>query len=76
MDDFNRTDVDAVHRAMIDADARAEERREKMPSSSEAIKRHAKDLEDVREKILDRLPPEVRQTYPKRSGSRTKDCSL
>ena len=35
-----------------------------MPSSANALRMHAKELHEVREKILDRLPPEVRATYP------------
>lgn len=71
MENFTRTDAHAIDRAMIEAEEKAEERRDKMPSSAEAISRHAKELEVVREKILDRLPEEVRLTYPRRRDGGT-----
>jgi hypothetical protein len=64
MDGFTRTDAHAVHRAMIEAQRQAEERREAMPSSASALLAHAAELHAVREKILDRLPAEVRRSYP------------
>ena len=64
MDDFTRIDAHAVHRAMIEAEHQAEERKERMPSSASALLTHAAELYAAREKILDRLPPEERRTYP------------
>ncbi len=64
MDEFTRTDAHAVNRAMIEARHLADERKEKMPSSANALRMHARELHAVREKILDRLPPEVRAAYP------------
>ena len=68
MEDFNRTDAHAVDRAMIEAEHQAKEREKKMPSSASALLRHAAELYAVREKILDRLPEEVRGTYPPRKS--------
>ncbi len=64
MEEFTRGDAHAVNRAMFEAQHQAEERKEKMPSSANALRMHARELHAVREKILDRLPPEVRSTYP------------
>ncbi len=64
MEDFARIDAHAVHGAMIEAEHQAKERQDTMPSSAEALANHAKELYAVREKILDRLPAEVRLTYP------------
>ena len=64
MDEFTRLDAHAVNRAMIEAQHQADERKNKMPSSANALRMHAQELHAVREKILDRLPPEVRATYP------------
>jgi hypothetical protein len=64
MEDFTRTDAHAVRRAMMNAEAEAKERKDKMPSSASALLRHAAELYTVREKILDRLPKEVRNAYP------------
>jgi hypothetical protein len=66
MEDFDRTDAHAVHRAMIEAEHQAAERKETMPSSASALLTHAAQLRAVREKILDRLPDEVRNAYPRR----------
>jgi len=64
MEDFTRTDAWVVNHAMVSAEAKAKDRQEKMPSSAQALERIALELYAVREKILDRLPPEVRLTYP------------
>jgi len=64
MEEFTRIDAHAVHSAMVSAAAEAKEREEKMPSSASALLRHAADLYTVREKILDRLPKQVRDAYP------------
>lgn len=64
MEEFTRDDVHAVNRAMLEARHLAEERKDKMPSSANALRMHARELHAVREKILDRLPPEVRVAYP------------
>jgi hypothetical protein len=64
MEEFTRIDAHAVHSAMLNAEAEAKERQEKMPSSASALFRHATELYTVREKILDRLPKEVRNAYP------------
>ena len=64
MEDFTRTDAHAVDRAMVTAEAMAKEQQEKRSSSAAALGRHARELYAVREKILDRLPAEVRLTYP------------
>ncbi len=64
MEDFTETDVWVVHHPMVSAEAKAKQRREKVPSSAEALERIAAELYAVREKILDRLPAEVRLTYP------------
>lgn len=64
MDDFTPIDAHAVHAAMIEAKHQAGERRERMPTSAEALDRHAADLKNVRDKILDRLPAEIRRAYP------------
>lgn len=61
---FDRNDVHAVHMAMVESAHQASERDEKMPSSALALRAHAAALRVVREKILDRLPPEVRRYYP------------
>lgn len=53
---------------MLTAEAMAKEREEKMPSSASALLRQAAKLYAVREKILDRLPEELRRTYPPRKG--------
>lgn len=63
MTEFDRNDAHAVHMAMVEAKHQAEEREEKMPSSANALRTHAARLRIVREKILDRLPPEVRKDY-------------
>lgn len=64
MEDFTRTDAHAVNRAMIEAAHQAEERKEKMPSSANALLTHAAELRAVRDKILDRLPEEIRKACP------------
>ena len=64
MEEFTRDDVHAVNRAMLEARHLAEERKDKMPSSASALRMHARELHALREKILDRLPPEVRVAYP------------
>lgn len=64
MEDFTKIDAHAVHRAMIEAKHQAKERAERMPSSAQALEGHAAQLKDVLNKILDRLPPEVRRLYP------------
>ena len=51
MEEFTRIDAHAVHSAMMNAEAEAKEREEKMPSSASALLRHAADLYTVREKI-------------------------
>ena len=66
MEEFTRTDAHAVHHALLNAEALAREREEKMPSSASALLAHAAELYAVREKILDRLPEEIRRTYPPR----------
>jgi hypothetical protein len=55
MDDFTLIDVGAVHRAMVEALAQAEERR-RGSISQEALRQHAAQLKVVRDRILDRLP--------------------
>jgi len=50
MEDFNRIDAHAVHRAMIEAEHQAKERQDRMPSSANALAAHAEDLYAVREK--------------------------
>lgn len=64
MQEFTRDDAHAVNRAMLEARHLAEERKDKMPSSANALRMHARELHALREKILDRLPPEVRIAYP------------
>lgn len=63
---FTPADAEAVHSAARQYKAGGEARKEKMPSSAEALRRHAERLEIVRDKILERLPPEQRARYPKR----------
>ena len=50
MDDFNVVDANAVDHAMLEARAKAEERREKMPTSAAVIEEQARILEVVRDK--------------------------
>jgi hypothetical protein len=59
---FEPMDVHAVHRAMIEAEHQARERKERMPSSSEAFRGHAAQLRIVLEKLLERLPDQ-RKNY-------------
>lgn len=66
MDEFTRTDAWVVNQAALNAKHEAEERKEKMPSSAEALQRQADQLEIVRDKIVDRLPSEHRAPYLKR----------
>jgi hypothetical protein len=68
MDDFTPTDAWVVDHAMVSAEDKARERQEKMPSSAQALQEIARALYAVREKILDRLPPEARRAYPPRGG--------
>lgn len=63
-DEFTPVDANIVHAAMMDAKQEAKERAEKMPSSSQAFERRAQNLKILLNKILDRLPPEVRRAYP------------
>lgn len=44
MEDFTLTDAHTVHCAMMNAEAEAKEREEKMPSSANALLRHAAEL--------------------------------
>jgi hypothetical protein len=44
VEDFTCTDVHAVNRAMIEAAHQAEERKEKMPSSANALLTHSAEL--------------------------------
>ena len=69
MDDFNVVDANAVDHAMLEARAKAEERREKMPTSAAAIEEQARILEVVRDKIVERLPEEQRHPYLRRRGN-------
>ena len=73
MEEFTGIDAHAVHRAMIEAEHQAEERKDRMPSSAGALLLHARELYAVREKILDRLPPEVRRSYPPRKRDSAPD---
>jgi hypothetical protein len=66
MEDFTVTDAWAVHPAARNAEHEAQERREMMPSSAEALQRHADLLEIVKDKIVQRLPPEHRAPYLRR----------
>lgn len=61
MDEFSPTDA---HRAAREARHQAEERREKTPTAAKVLLLHAAELEAVRDKILDRLPEQVRKAYP------------
>lgn len=63
MDEFTRIDACAVNQAALNAKHEAEERKEKMPSSAEALQRHAELLDIVKDKIVERLPPEQRAPY-------------
>jgi hypothetical protein len=67
MSDFTPTHAHVVHQAMVEAKHEAKERRERMPSSADALERRAAELLIVRNMILDRLPPEHhshRLAYP------------
>lgn len=61
---FSAIDAQAVHHAMVTARHEASERRERMPSSADALERQADELLIVRNKILGRLSAEVRLAYP------------
>jgi hypothetical protein len=63
MEDFTRADAHSVRHAMLNAKAAADERRAKMPSSAESFDRQAAELKATLEKILDRLPKEMRDPY-------------
>lgn len=62
--EFDFTDACAAHRAMLEAIIQAVERKEKMPSSSTAIARHAQELKRLRNKILDGLSERERAAFP------------
>jgi hypothetical protein len=56
MDDFTLIDAGAVHRAMVEALAQAEERRSLARARRRRLRQHAAQLKVVRDRILDRLP--------------------
>lgn len=60
---FTLTEVDAVHHAIQEAKATANDRREKMPSSAQAFDRQAAQLKTVLDKMLRGFPPDVRRRY-------------
>jgi hypothetical protein len=60
---FDGLDLHAVNHAMLNMEAEAKSREERMPSSAEAMRRFAARLRIVREKLLNRLPDE-RKNYP------------
>lgn len=64
MDDFTPIDAHAVHHAMLNTREAAKKRRAKSPSSADSFERQADELKIVRDKILDRLPPDVHRSYP------------
>ena len=64
---FTPADAGAVHQAMIEAEAQAAERKERMPNSAKALEKQAGRLAAVRDKIVERLPAEERTPYPKRA---------
>lgn len=64
---FTPADAGAVHQAMIEAEAQAAERKERMPNSAKALEKQAGRLEVVRDKIVERLPAEERTAYPRRA---------
>ncbi len=61
--EFTQTDVHAVNHAMVWARDEANEREERMPTSAEAIRKHAAELKVVRDKILSVLPESVSRNY-------------
>jgi hypothetical protein len=66
--EFTHLDAHAVNHAMIWAQDEAKEREERMPTSAEAIRKHAAELKVVRDKILSVLPESVRRNYPSRTA--------
>lgn len=65
MEEFTPADANAVHHASQEALHQAGEREERMPTAAKVLRSHAERLKIVRDKILDRLPPEIRKAYPK-----------
>ena len=73
---FSGMDAHSVHRAMIEAEHQAREREDKMPTSASALLTLAAQLYAVREKILDRLPPEERRIYPRGASNANRSYKL
>jgi hypothetical protein len=69
MADFTPIDAGAAHRAMLNAIEAANSRRSKNPNahSAESFDQQAAELKVLRDKILDKLPPQFhshRLAYP------------
>jgi hypothetical protein len=72
-DDFTPIDAGVAHEAMIDMREAARKYEQRKPGCAQAqtFARKAADLKVLRDKILDRLPPqfhEHRKTYPDYHG--------
>jgi hypothetical protein len=65
MAEFDVRDALAVHHAMLEAIAKAVERRERMPSSAKAIEGQAEQLKIVRDKIVKQLPESEPAAFPR-----------